>query len=52
MRRETREMHVYELVVAKGGLKAKEWVEPVPGDAPEPWEPCRSVVRGRCGESQ
>jgi len=36
--RETQEMPVYELVVAKGGLKAKEWVEPAPGDTPEPWE--------------
>jgi uncharacterized protein (TIGR03435 family) len=38
--RETREVPVYELVVAKGGFKAKEWVEP-PGSDPEvaPWEP-------------
>ena len=37
--RETREMPVYELVVAKGGVKAKKWVELAPGDTPEPWEP-------------
>jgi uncharacterized protein (TIGR03435 family) len=28
--RETKEAQVYELVVAKGGLKMKEWVEPPP----------------------
>jgi uncharacterized protein (TIGR03435 family) len=38
---ETREMPVYELVLAKGGFKAKEWVDPSGTDPAEtaPWEP-------------
>ncbi len=38
--RETREMPVYELVVAKGGFKAQEWKDRLASDSGvAPWEP-------------
>ncbi len=47
--REIREMPVYELIVAKGGFKAKEWVERAPGNTPEPWEPGTMPKRDKDG---
>jgi len=37
--RETREVPVYELVVAKGGFKAKEWGDRKDDPDASPWEP-------------
>jgi len=37
--RETREVAVYELIVAKGGLKVKEWVDQPANSDAAPWEP-------------
>jgi uncharacterized protein (TIGR03435 family) len=37
--RETQEMQVYEMVIAKGGLKAKEWVDRQSDAEVAPWGP-------------
>jgi uncharacterized protein (TIGR03435 family) len=47
--RETQEVPVYELVVGKGGFKAKEWVDrPENSEAPE-WEPGVDPKRDKDG---
>jgi uncharacterized protein (TIGR03435 family) len=47
--RETKEVPVYELVVAKGGFKAKEWVDHPANSAAAPWEPGKPLKRDEEG---
>lgn len=44
---ENREMPVYELIIAKAGLKAKEWVDP--STVPDPYEFDADPKRGEDG---
>jgi uncharacterized protein (TIGR03435 family) len=48
--RETKEMPVYELVIGKGGFKAKEWMDRQGDAEPAPWEPGSQSLPKRDGE--